>query len=199
MSFSSFFYQPRTVPSFLQEFLGERTTVIDTILALGSALLFPFILSLLYPSDWASMTGWKFMLFCCAAGDIAAGAIGNTSPGTEEVHYRKSLASRHIFVFIHFIHLIGVGYPLIDALGVFEFLLITYGFMVVAAIAVLNAGRAQRPVSLMAIMIIIPFLCTVDCGREILRPVAMIFVLKLVLSYSVDHQRPVSFESIKSE
>jgi len=198
---ASFFFRSFSVPTFMHEFLGERTTVFDTVMAFGTGILFPVLLSLLFPSDWASMETWKCILFSVTCSDIAAGAVANASTGTEQYHYSKSLATRHIFVFIHFLHLAGVGFPLsAGSSEVFPFLAKTYGLMLMSAVLVLNAGRAQRQVALASLTFVLPFLFTIDCGKEILRPVAAVFVIKLVFSYSVEHQRPVPFEEpIKNE
>ena len=191
----SFMFLPRSVPSVLQEFLGERTTALDTAMALGTGIFFPILLALLFPSDWTAMKAWQKILFSVTACDIAAGAVANTSPGTERYYYSKSAAIRHIFVSIHFLHLAGVGFPL-GFSEVWAFLAQTYGLMLVSAVAVLNAGRAQRQVALASLTFVLPLLFTLDCGKEILRPVATVFVIKLVLSFSVEHQRPVPFEDV---
>lgn len=188
---TSFLSRPRVVPGPLHEFLGERTTYADCGLALVSGFAFPGILSLAFPSDFAAMSGWGRSLFCVAAGDIAAGSVGNTSPGTEAFHYGKSLVSRHVFVAIHFLHLFGIGYPLAaEGAGVVEFLAKTYGLTMAASVAVLNAGRLQRPLAMTAVTACVPFFWGADCGREILRPIALVFNLKLALSFSVAHQQP---------
>ena len=195
---TSFLSRSRAVPAWMHEFLGERTTYADCSLALVFGFAFPVILALVFPSDFAVMGGWRRVLFCVSAADIAAGAVANTSPGTEAHHYGKSLAFRHVFVTIHFLHLIGVGYPLADAPGVFEFLVKTYGLTLMSAVVVLNAGRVQRPVAMAALTVAVPLLLVGDCGRDILRPIALVFVMKLVLSYSVAHQQPADVSSRQS-
>jgi len=188
----AFWSRLRVVPGPMQEFLGERTTYADSGLALGAGIVFLGVLALAFPGDFAAMGGWRCGLFCVAAGDIAAGAIGNTSPGTEAFHYGKSLASRHAFVAIHFLHLLGVGYPLAGTSGVVGYLAKTYGVTMATSVLVLNAGRLQRPVAMAVLTVAVPLLLTVDCGREILRPIALIFVMKLALAFSVAHQKPAT-------
>merc|ERR1712150_230704 len=84
------------------------------------------------------------------------------------------------------LHAAGVAFSFPDA-GAHQYMAKVYGHMLVLAIAVLNTGPLQRVVALAALSFGGPVVLTWQCDNKILQPIAIVFLMKLVLAFSVIH------------
>eukprot|EP00808_Paulinella_micropora_P005669 g72607.t1 len=186
------FFQRYTVPSLLHAFFGQTTTIADVLCCLVSLVMFPVLLARLFPYEFDMLGGrwnWRTVLFCLVTGDLGGGAVANVTLGTNRFWARQRRILRMGFVLFHGLHIA----LLLTALpggwhgSVLQYMGITYAVTVGCALLVLYAGRAQRQVAFLSMTLAIPCLLYLDCGYAILRPITLLYLLKLVCAFAVVH------------
>lgn len=172
------------VPVSLKEVFGEQQTSIEVVVTLASSLLASFIIyAYLYPAS--SSRVMAIILGFVLVWDVLAGCIANFTYGTNQ-YYAARDTSRWVFIAIHF-HIIAIAWlldgPLLSSVWV-------WGYTIASAIAVnvLKGHRLQLFVAAnfvcMGLMFI--FLLAMPAWFSL---VSMFFLLKVVLSFAVDHYK----------
>lgn len=173
-----------TIPSSFHEVLGERQDprMLAAISAVGLGGT-----ALLVAADRAAFTAvpaWQAALAVVLVLDVICGALANFSPGTND-YYATRPRHRAVFLAIH-VHLVAIalllGTGLAPAVGVW---VVTIG-----AAAVVTTRRATSTQLQIAAAVVVaagvaaPILFA---GSIVMTAVSLLFVLKVVLAFAVDH------------
>jgi hypothetical protein len=173
-----------TIPSAFHEVLGERQDP-RMLAAIGAVGLGGT--ALLIAAERATFTAvptWQAALAALLVLDVICGALANFSPGTSD-YYATRPRHRAAFLAIH-VHLVAIalllGTGLLPAVGVWV--------VTIAAAVVVTTRRATSTQLQIAAAVVVAAGVTVPilfAGSTVMTAVSLLFVLKVVLAFGVDH------------
>ncbi|MHA7135363.1 hypothetical protein [Oerskovia turbata] len=173
-----------TIPSSFHEVLGERQDP-RMLAAIGAVGLGGT--ALLVAADRAAFTAvplWQAGLAVLLILDVICGALANFSPGTSD-YYATRPRHRAVFLAIH-VHLVAIALLLGTGLGP----AIGVWLVTIAAAAVVTTRRTTSTQLQTAAAVVVaagvaaPVLFA---GSTVMTAVSLLFVLKVVLAFAVDH------------
>lgn len=171
------------IPKSLQELHGKRTSLFSLILVYACSLLITLIVTC-----YALPTGfpiWKTILFVIVLLDIAGGVIANFTNATNQ-YYRDKSNLRIPFISLHVIHpiLLMILYPAESTLFIFM------GVYAIISCIILNMIRVRETQRLIAVFLVtvgVTIVFAIPCDINFLRLLPILFFLKLILGFSVNH------------
>lgn len=175
------------VPAGLHEVLGKYQTrwQIALIAAAGVAITTLTVVRAFTLNDFAGLPWWRGALAILIVFDVAAGCVANLTPGTSN-YYAARPRLRYLFYSVH-IHLIALA----ALLGVGFWSAVAVTAYTVAASLFVNALPVRQSQLLLAGVTFVTGVSlqlTMLSGLPlVLRVTAVLFLFKLVLSFSVDH------------
>lgn len=172
------------MPRSLHEVFGESQSPWELLLILGSGLLCGLTLLLSAPG-WAAETAvWRRVLAFVLMFDLGAGCVANFTRSTND-YYARRPAARWLFLALH-IHLPlfawAVGQSVPQALGVWAFTLLSAGL-----VNLLSGHALQRVLAGTLLALGNLLLITVVQPQPLVLAASLLFMLKLILSFAVDH------------
>ena len=171
------------VPKSLHEVFGEQQTWLEVtgvvLFALvGSGLIY----GLLY-TPVAELSVWRSVIAWLLIADILAGCIANFSRGTSQF-YAARPSGRWLFIAIHF-HLIAVAWLLGEAVLPVSYIWV---FTILAAIVVNLLQSHRYQLFIAANLVVYGLILIVALALPSwLMLVSILFMLKVVFSFGVDH------------
>ena len=170
------------IPRALHEVFGERQRPLDMIASflVGSLVPVFFVLSDAFPNGLAP---WRLLIALLLIFDIAAGVVANFTRGTND-HYKESSRRRIVFIAIHW-HLVAMfaalGYGLVPAFAITAYTL-------VAAFCVNMAYGKEGQAVLAGALVAVGIAGVSALGlTPLASTLSILFLVKLVLSFAVDH------------
>jgi hypothetical protein len=172
-----------TIPRFLHELHGERTTR-AALVSTYTAVLAGVLVVLFVPAAGpGSTTWWRVALTALLAADLFGGVVSNFTPATDH-YYGVRPRLRLIFLAAHVIHP-ALLYLAVD--GDWLPWVIVGGYTVASAFAV-NAVRrraVQEPLAAALVALGILLVTAVPSVRPALAWFTPVFLVKLVLGFAV--------------
>lgn len=174
--------QKRKVPPFLHPLFGRDTTEFDLLAILLVA--FSCGASSQYLDGQEDLSSLKKSILLLLALDLGGGVIANMTSGTNQ-YYESSLQKKYLFLLIHFLQplLLAWVFPMDLPL-----ILVTSMYTIIGSILIIKIGitSIQRvaAISLTSLGILLVFL--LPYKNPILQGMFILFILKLVLSFSVN-------------
>ncbi|WP_434340743.1 hypothetical protein [Motilimonas cestriensis] len=171
------------VPKSLHEVFGERQTWLEVtgvvlFALLGSSLIY----GLLY-TPIAELSLWRSVIAWLLIADILAGCIANFSRGTSQF-YGARASGRWLFISIHF-HLIAVAWLLGEPILAMGYI---WAYTIAAAIIVNLLQQYRYQLFIAANLIAYGLILIVVLALPSwLMLVSILFMLKVVFSFGVDH------------
>lgn len=180
----------RQLPSYLHELFGEEQSLRAIAAIVAAGLLIASALFIRFPGITEGVPLWRGTAAFLLVFDIAAGCLANFTASTN-AYYRARPRLRLIFIAVH-IHL-----PLVAALlgiHLWEAVLVWLA-TVIGALAV-NAMRSRRQLPAAGAMLAfacawVPMLPDIE---PFMLAVSLLFMLKVVFSFGVDHERGRAME-----
>ncbi len=173
------------VPKIFHELHGEETNIAELLLIYGIALAAPAILYYTTRTGLPELPRWRTFLLFIMVADLAGGIIANLTYGTT-AFYEKKQWRKVVFILLH------VAHPAIIWLLTktqLPFLIYTAGITLFFSFVTAFAFRQPRQQFAGFI-----FLCSAVAFSFILfgttpffRVVSILYMLKLIYSFSVDH------------
>ena len=176
-----------TVPKFFRDILGETTEPLTLALIVVVTVIVMSVLTVeggaLFVENGLVRGGLAFILIA----DVIAGTIANFSKGTNDFYAKRSL-NRWIFIVVH-VHPLVIAWLLRFSL---KEAWILWGYVILAAVVVnLCMGKAYQRIlaaSLTSIGLLLVLVIYKDLPTVMI-VMALFFVLKLVFSFCVDHEK----------
>ncbi|MBZ0276137.1 MAG: hypothetical protein K8I60_08335 [Anaerolineae bacterium] len=165
-------------------FIGPGATTAENILILGVPLVAAALLLIYAASKPLAWTPLQTFLAALLALDMTGGVVTNAATAAKRWYHRPGQTARHHlgFVSVHAAQLLIVSLAFRDA--DWGYFVLTYGYLMVASFIIVNMPLyLQRPVSLLAYMLVVGlggYLLTPTPGMEWFLPV---FYLKLLVSH----------------
>ncbi|PAQ13487.1 hypothetical protein CD798_15475 [Bacillaceae bacterium SAOS 7] len=172
------------IPSFLHEVFGEKQSIgsILTVLLFGGLLT--VALYFRFPELTANLPMWRNALALLLIFDIFAGCVANFTAGTSNF-YATRKTSRLVFIAIHF-HIVLVALLLhIDiwySIGVWAYTIA--GALIVN---VLIGKRSQRFIAGLLLSVGLGWIPTLPDIQPYMLIICLLFMLKVLFSFAVDH------------
>ena len=171
------------IPKSLQELHGKRTSLFSLILVYFSSLTISLIVT--YYALPKNFPIWKTILFVVAIMDIGGGVIANFTNSTNQYYQNKSNL-RIIFISLHVIHpiLFIILFPTESTLFIFM------GVYTLFSCFILNMIRVRETQRLIAVFLLTVgtiIIFAIPCNINFLRLLPILFFLKLILGFSVNH------------
>lgn len=176
------------IPPALRDILGRRQRPWELGALFGITLCCTTLLALADPSLWQPLAWWQRTLAVLLVLDIVAGCLANFTSGTND-HYAASARRRVVFLVIH-LHLLllhwALHQPLVPAIGVWLY--------AVAGAAVVSNIKDRELQLFTGAGLLVAALAWTPLLKlpAALLAVHLLFVMKLVLSFAVDHNRKLS-------
>lgn len=167
-------------PKFLFEVFGERQSVLEIACTLAFAVLGSLFV---FYAAGMPLDSWRVAIAFVLIADVFAGCIANFSLGTNEFYARRP-KNRLVFISVH-VHIVVIAWLLQQAIGP---ALVVWGYTISAAFFV-NALQGKSFQGFVAANL----MC---CGLLLLISlplpswflmVSVMFMIKVVFSFSVDH------------
>lgn len=171
------------VPRWLHEVFGERQTALGIVAPLAFGI---GVASWLLAVHVPSLPLWQEVLVWALVMDIGAGCVANFTAGTNLFYAERPLA-RWAFIAVH-VHLLAVAWLAGLDLG----LAAAYWAFTVTSASVVNllVGRSSQAV--VGVLLGVGGALTAPiawAATPWMAVVTMLFVLKVVLGFAVDHRR----------
>lgn len=181
------------VPKFFHDILGEETQPIALGLILSVTALVMGYLTMSEGNIFISAGLFKGLLGFILLADIIAGTVANFSAGTNDFYARRS-KNRWAFIAVHIQPLLIawlLGFSVTHAA-------LLWIFVILSAVIV-NAlmGKAHQRIVAGALMSLGVFIALNLYGAESMsmQVMAVFYVIKVVFSFGVDHERGVRDDS----
>lgn len=186
------------IPRSLHEVFGEEQTITDMLLTLAFGFGLAGVLFILFPEMWAGLPLWRSILVFLLVADIFSGAVANFTRGTNR-YYAARAKLRLVFIASH-IHLPVVAWLLgLDLIWP----LILWGYTIAGAFIVNTCTRgsnrqpdrqSDRQPFIGGIVLAAGIALAVLSGETptYFLLITLLFMLKVIYSFSVDHYRVVT-------
>ncbi len=170
------------VHPFLHPLFGRDTTKFDVLAILLIAFL--FAASSLFLEGQQDLSSLKKSIFMLLALDLSGGIVANMTSGTNQF-YESSLKKKYFFLLIHFLQplLLAWVFPMDLPLILVTSMYTLLGSLLVIKISI-TSGQRVAAISLTSLGILLVFL--LPYKNPILKGMFILFILKLVLSFSVN-------------
>jgi hypothetical protein len=172
------------IPPFLHEVFGVRQKVVHIVVILLFGATLSTVLLMLYPKLYMDLALWKRVLTFLLVFDIGSGCIANFTQSTSD-YYATRKSKRIVFLTVH-VHLILVALLLQSHLV--PALLVWMYTIVCASIIQAIKGRNQVFIVGVLLSLGIAWIPLLEMGTFMLI-VSMLFMVKVLFSFSVDHYR----------
>ena len=182
------------IPRSLHEVFGEEQTIAEIVLTLVFGFGLAGVLFILFPEMWAGLPLWRSILVFLLVADIFSGAVANFTRGTNR-YYAARDKLRLVFIAIH-IHLPVVAWLLgLDL----TWPLVLWGYTIAGAFIVNACARDSNRLSdrqpFIGGIILAAGIALAVLGAETptyFLLIALLFMLKVIYSFAVDHYRVVA-------
>ena len=173
------------VPKFLHELHGEQTNIAELLLIYGFAVIGPVILYFTTRTGLPELAWWRTLLLFVIAADLSGGIIANLTYGTT-AFYEKRQWRKAVFILAHAAH------PAVLFLLTREqlpFWVYTGGITLFFSFLTAFAFRQPRQqfFGFIAVCISVAFGFILFGTTPFYRTVSILYMLKLIYSFSVDH------------
>ncbi|WP_342389200.1 hypothetical protein [Salinicoccus bachuensis] len=173
------------IPKILHELFGRRTTKAELTIVLASCLILSSFLLFYTYNEWSGLTVWKTALLIILTVDITGGVTANVTKGTN-AYYQTSHTARLVFLGVHI-------QPLILGWLFGNLLLSTavWLFAIASAWIITHIGGRgiQRTAGMASALTGVGALILLADTHLILNALLALYILKLVFSFAVDHDR----------
>lgn len=172
------------IPTFFHEILGESQTKIELITIMCFAVVATATVLYGTMSEWTSLSALKLSVLILLYFDISGGVIANLSYGTNQ-HYKVSVKRRLIFIAIHI-------QPLLLSL-VFSnswwICFSVWGYTIISSLLVnqFYGHPSQKIIGGLMLFIGLIGLQLIPANIVALQIILMLFMIKVIYSFSVDH------------
>ncbi|MCR2807918.1 hypothetical protein [Paenibacillus soyae] len=173
------------IPSFLQEAFGkeQHPGALVTIFAFGA--IGAIVLFASYPAVYEDLPLWRSIAAFMLVFDILCGCAANFTESTSN-YYAANPRKRIVFICVH-VHILLIAVmlelPLGPALAVWLY--------TIACASGVNANRGRRQLFLAGVLLAagVAWMPVWIAGHPFLLTVSLLFMLKVVFSFGVDHYR----------
>lgn len=172
------------IPTFFHEVFGERQSVPHIIVILLFGAVLSSVLFYLHPNMYMDVALWRNVLAFIFVFDIFSGCIANFTQSTND-YYAKSKLKRIVFISIH-VHLLLIA-VLLDS-PIFLVLLVWMYTIICALVIQAIEGRNQVFVAGSLLSIGVAWIPMLEMDAFML-VVSMLFMVKVLFSFSVNHYR----------
>lgn len=180
------------IPSALREVLGRSQRPPQMVAMVVLAVVCLAVLAHAGSALWWPLAWWQRLIAGLLVLDIVAGCLSNFTVGTNDF-YAASLRRRVVFLAIH-VHLLVLHWaleqPLAPAVVVW-----VYAIVGAAVVAAIRTRENQLFTGAALLVGAITWTVLLQVPAPLLA-VHLLFVMKLVLSFAVDHCRPMGARQV---
>lgn len=176
-------YKSLTMPKFLHELFGKKTTKVELTIVLLSCIVISSLLLLHTSNEWSELAVWKKIFLLLLTLDISGGVVANITKATNE-YYQASQKARIVFLAIHIQPLL-LGW----LFGNFLLCVTVWVVTTMAAMFITNlSGKGVQRTAGMAVTLTgVCFLIIMADTHLILNSLLALYMLKLSFSFAVNH------------
>lgn len=173
------------VPKLFRILHGKETNIAELLLIYGIAISTPVILYFTTRSGLPALSRWRTLLLFFIVADLAGGIIANLSYGTT-AFYEKRQWRKAVFILFHAAHPAAIYLLTKEQL---PFLIFTAGITILFSFITAFAFRQPRQqfFGFIAVCVSVAFGFILFGATPFFRVVSILYMLKLVYSFSVDH------------
>ena len=173
------------VPKLFRILHGEQTNIAELLLIYGAAAVTPVIVYFTTRSGLPDVSRWRTLLLLGIVADLAGGTIANLTYGAT-AFYEKRQWRKAVFLMLHIAH------PALIYLLTKEqlpFLVFTAGITLLFSFITAFAFRQPRQqfFGFIAVCVAAAFGFILFGTTPFFRVVSILYMLKLIYSFSVDH------------
>ena len=174
------------IPSSFREVLGESQRPWQLIAVLGVGAVAAVVIAMAAPAAWSDLPWWRRAIAFLLVLDIVAGCLANFTCGTN-AHYAASAKRRWVFLAIH-VHVLVLAWALHESLWP---ALAVWAYTLAGASIVNRMDHHDSQLftagAWMALGLVVGIVAGAGLVPAPLLAVYLLFLMKLVLSFAVDH------------
>jgi hypothetical protein len=174
-----------SIPKFLHDIHGEKSTLYDMALTYGGGLLATFTVWIIYTQSGLDIATWKLVPLLVIAADIGAGVVANFTKGTNKYYSGDTKKkSRVIFILSHFIHP-AIFFFSLNLFSIHTVVLVTF---VIASTLLINGNKdyeKQKVIAAFLIGVGLSLLSILNVSNPFLMWFFPLYMIKLFLAFGI--------------